>query len=110
MASKPKPAPVIEIDETPLGDYLYEVAIIADAVVAQSGTSRDRAMIRQTVERHIHQQQAEAKKRDRKFQPLSQARVLQVARGLAIGVTKALEAWEYVDLNRVWPPDDTPST
>lgn len=103
MPSKPKAA--VEITETPLSDYLYEVGVIADAVLEAQGCSRDRALIRQAVEKHITAQQAAAKKRSKKFEPLDRARFDQVARALAIGVTKTLEAWEYVEINQAWPPE-----
>lgn len=101
---KAKPAPVL-IEDTPLSEYLVEVSLIADQVLANMGSSRDRQMIRQFVERHIAAQQADARKRDKKFEPLPTLRLQQVARGLAIGVTKAIEAWEYVETNSAWPPD-----
>ncbi len=99
---KPDPVPEWQVH---FEDYATELQIIACKVIADHGRVRDRNLIRQAVEKHVADQQAEAKRKDKTFEPLLTNRRQVVERGLAVGVTKILEAWDFVQTSAAWPPD-----
>lgn len=78
--------------------YVDEVIEIAERVMREHGAKRDRAAIRQAVEKYVGTSGMCGKATLNRRQG--------VERGLANGVTKLLEAWDYVAANKAWPPGE----
>lgn len=99
MAKASKKVDALITEHVEFEDYATEIQIIAERVMSDHGRLRDRVLIRQTVEKHVA---AEEKKNKGKM-PTNRRQV--VERGLSVGVTKVLEAWDFVQASGAWPPD-----
>lgn len=95
MAKAAKKPPEAEIQ---FELYVDEVIEIAERVMRAHDRVRSREVIRHEVEKYVGQAGVCA------GLPTNRRQV--VERGLAVGVTKMLEAWDFVQTSRAWPAQE----
>lgn len=93
-------------------DYMDTVVDIAAKLIDstrpgdRAELSRNRALIRAAVEKYMLDLHESLKRNmGPDYVDYGKNRFDVVCRALAIGVTKALEAWEYTAINRAWPEE-----